>query len=98
MQDLTPSGRVVRSENVMVRPNPGPDMKRLADEFVELMQDLGWELDYSEASVQTLENMITTQFGGLEAVAWRQAGEEEPPNRLARRRLPRRGDDPACRR
>jgi hypothetical protein len=27
------------------------------------MQDLGWELDYSEASVQTLENMITAQFG-----------------------------------
>jgi hypothetical protein len=38
-------------------------MKRLADEFVELMQDLGWELDYSEASVQTLERMITAQFG-----------------------------------
>jgi hypothetical protein len=29
----------------MARPNPGSDMKRLADEFVELMQDLGWELD-----------------------------------------------------
>jgi hypothetical protein len=29
----------------MARPNPGPDMKRLADKFVELMQDLGWELD-----------------------------------------------------
>jgi hypothetical protein len=37
-------------------------MKRLADEFVGLMRDLDWELDYSEESVQTLEEMIDGQF------------------------------------
>jgi hypothetical protein len=38
-------------------------MKRLADEFVESMRDFGWELDYSEKSVETLEAMIDRQFG-----------------------------------
>jgi hypothetical protein len=39
----------------MARPDLGPDMKRLADEFVSLMRDLDWDLDYSEQSVRTLE-------------------------------------------
>jgi hypothetical protein len=47
----------------MTRPDPGPDMRRLADEFVHLMRDLDWELDYSEHSVETLEEMIEKQFG-----------------------------------
>ena len=38
-------------------------MKRLADEFVGLMRELDWQLDYSEQSVQTLEEMIDSQFG-----------------------------------
>jgi hypothetical protein len=38
-------------------------MKRLSDEFVGLMRDLDWKLDYSEESVQTLEEMIEQQFG-----------------------------------
>ena len=46
----------------MARPDPGPDMKGLAEEFVGLMRDLDWELDYSEQSVQTLEEMIEQQF------------------------------------
>jgi hypothetical protein len=46
----------------MARPDPGPDMKRLAAEFVAAMRDLGWELDYSEQSVRTLEEMIEQQF------------------------------------
>ena len=46
----------------MARPDPGPDMKRLADEFVGLMRELDWQLDYSEQSVQTLEEMIESQF------------------------------------
>jgi hypothetical protein len=46
----------------MARPDPGPDMKRLADEFVRLMRDLDWQLDYSEQSVETLEEMIDRQF------------------------------------
>jgi hypothetical protein len=50
----------------MARPDPGPDMKRLADEFVGLMGEFDWQLDYSEQSVQTLEEMIERQF-----VDWR---------------------------
>jgi hypothetical protein len=46
----------------MSRPLPGPDMKRLADEFVVSMRDFGWELDYSEQSLQTVEEMIERQF------------------------------------
>jgi hypothetical protein len=46
----------------MARPDPGPNMKRLADEFVQSMRDLDWELDYSEQSVRTLEDMIDRQF------------------------------------
>ena len=46
----------------MARPDPGPDMRRLADEFVGLMRDLDWELDYSEQSVGMLEEMIERQF------------------------------------
>ena len=38
-------------------------MKRFSDEFVGLMRDLDWKLDYSEESVQTLEEMIEQQFG-----------------------------------
>jgi hypothetical protein len=30
----------------MPRPSPGPDMKRLAEQFVKSMRELGWELDY----------------------------------------------------
>jgi hypothetical protein len=37
-------------------------MKRLADDFVRLMRDLDWELDYSEESIRTLEEMIDRQF------------------------------------
>jgi hypothetical protein len=40
------------------------------------MQDLGWELDYSEASVQTLENMITAQFGDWRP--WKPAKKNRP--------------------
>lgn len=49
-------------DRAMPRPNRGPDMKRLADEFVGLMGDLDWQLDYSEQSVRTLEEMIECQF------------------------------------
>jgi hypothetical protein len=38
-------------------------MRRLADQFVESMRELGWELDYSEESLQTIEDMIDRQFG-----------------------------------
>jgi hypothetical protein len=37
-------------------------MKRLAGEFVASMRGLGWELDFSERSVRTLEEMIEQQF------------------------------------
>jgi len=37
-------------------------MKRLAAEFVDLMRELDWQLDYSEQSIQTLEAMIERQF------------------------------------
>ena len=46
----------------MARPDPVPDMKRLADEFARAMRDLDWELDYSEQSVRTLDDMIDRQF------------------------------------
>jgi hypothetical protein len=46
----------------MSRPLPGPDLKRLADEFVLSMRDFGWELDYSEQSLETVEEMIERQF------------------------------------
>src|SRR3954470_15584980 len=46
----------------MARPDPGSEMKRLAGEFVALMRELDWELDFSEQSVQTLEEMIERQF------------------------------------
>jgi hypothetical protein len=46
----------------MAHPSPGPDMRRLAEQFVESMRELGWELDYSEQSVQTIEDMIERQF------------------------------------
>jgi hypothetical protein len=46
----------------MARPDPGPDMTRLAEEFVASMRDLGWELDFSERSVRTLEEMVEGQF------------------------------------
>jgi hypothetical protein len=38
-------------------------MKRLAEEFVASMRELGWDLDFSEQSVQTLEAMVEQQFG-----------------------------------
>jgi hypothetical protein len=47
----------------MARRDQAPDMQRLAEEFVGLMRDLGWDLDCSEQSVQTLEAMIEGQFG-----------------------------------
>jgi hypothetical protein len=37
-------------------------MKRLAEEFVALMRGLGWELDFSERSVRTLEEMVEQQL------------------------------------
>jgi hypothetical protein len=53
-------GRVATDQ--MARRNPGPDMERLADDFVRSMRDLDWELDYSEESIRTLEDMIDRQF------------------------------------
>src|SRR6266567_1441318 len=47
---------------IVSRPSPGPDMQRLAEQFVESMRLLGWELDYSEGSLQTVEEMIDGQF------------------------------------
>jgi hypothetical protein len=44
------------------RPDPGPDMWRLAEEFVAAMAELGWSLDFSEQSLATLEEMIDNQF------------------------------------
>jgi hypothetical protein len=46
----------------MARPDPGPDMQRLADEFVRSMRDFEWELDYSEQSIRMIEEMIDRQF------------------------------------
>ena len=46
----------------MARPNPGPDLQRLADDFVRSMRDFEWELDYSEQSIRMLEEMIDRQF------------------------------------
>ncbi len=46
----------------MARPSPATDMKQLADQFVTLMRESGWKLDYSDTSVQTLEEMIDRQF------------------------------------
>src|SRR5439155_21798451 len=46
----------------MARPDPRPDMKRLADEFGGLMRELHWQRDDSEQSVQKLEEMIERQF------------------------------------
>jgi hypothetical protein len=37
-------------------------MKRLAEQFVASVRDLGWDLDFSEQSVQTLEAMVEQQF------------------------------------
>jgi hypothetical protein len=38
-------------------------MKRLADDFAAEMRDLDWQLDYSEESVWTLEEVLERQFG-----------------------------------
>src|SRR3954451_21755504 len=46
----------------MARPDPGPDMKRLAEQFGASMREFGWNLDFSEQSVQTLEAMVEKQF------------------------------------
>ena len=46
----------------MARPNPGPDMQRLADDFVRSMRDFDWEFDYSEESIRMLEEMIDRPF------------------------------------
>lgn len=46
----------------MARPSPATDMKRLADQFVTLIREPGWALDYSETSVRTLEEMIDREF------------------------------------
>jgi len=37
-------------------------MRRLAEQFVDSMREFGWELDYSEQSVRTIEDMIERQF------------------------------------
>jgi len=50
----------------VAHPDPGPDMKGLADAFVRSMRDLDWGLDYTEESVRTLQEMIDRQF-----VDWR---------------------------
>jgi hypothetical protein len=47
---------------LVARSDPGLDMKRLAEQFVASMRDLGWDLDFSEQSVQTLEAMVEQQF------------------------------------
>jgi hypothetical protein len=36
----------------MARPDPGPDMKRLAEEFVALMSDLDWKLDSGQSRLK----------------------------------------------
>src|SRR5207248_11631908 len=81
----------------MARPDPGPDMKGLAEEFVGLMRDLDWELDYSEQSVHTLEEMIEQQFEDWRL--WRSgkvAKKNLPIASLVG--LPGRGNDPPPRR
>ena len=49
----------------MARPNPGPDMQRLAEDFVRSMRDFDWELDYSEQSIRMLEEITigSSQIG-----------------------------------
>jgi hypothetical protein len=37
-------------------------MNRLAEEFVKSMRELDWDLDYSEDSLKSLEDMIDRQF------------------------------------
>jgi hypothetical protein len=54
----------------MARPDPGRNMKHLADEFVQSMRDLDWELDYSEQSVRTLDDMIDRQFTAVDGDGW----------------------------
>jgi hypothetical protein len=68
-------------------------MKGLSDEFVGLMRDLDWKLDYSEESVQTLEEMIEQQFGDWRPWRRGKVAAKEPSGCITRRRLPRRGDD-----
>lgn len=63
----------------MRRPNPAPDMKRIADEFVVSMREFGWELDYSEESVRTLEDIINGDL--LDWRPWRYG-------KVAKRNLP----------
>jgi hypothetical protein len=43
-------------------------MKRLADQFVELMQDLGWELDYSKSERSDARKHDHRSVRRLEAV------------------------------
>jgi hypothetical protein len=72
-------------------------MKRLSDEFVGLMRDLDWKLDYSEESVQTLEEMIEQQFGDWRP--WRRGKVAEKNLPVASLvGLPRRGNNPPLRR
>src|SRR4051794_35892711 len=82
----------------MARPNPGPDMQRLADDFVRSMRDFDWELDYSEQSIRMLEEVIDRQFADWRP--WRSG-------KVAKKNLPIAslvgaylggGDDPARRR
>src|SRR5438094_3422731 len=82
----------------MARPDPGPDMKGLAEEFVGLMRDLDWELDYSEQSVQTLEEMIERQFADWRPWRSGKVAKKNLPVASLVGCLPRRSDDPECRR
>jgi hypothetical protein len=82
----------------MARPNPGPEMKRLAEDFVQSMHELGWELDYSEQSVRTLEEMIDRQFGDWRPWRRGRAAKKNVPIASLVGAYPRRSHDPARRR
>jgi Uncharacterised protein family (UPF0167) len=81
--DAAPTGEPITLE--MVPPHAPKEgevwdsTKYLADEFVGLMRDLDLQLDFSEQSLQTLEEMIEQQFGDWRP--WR-------TGKVARKHLP----------
>jgi hypothetical protein len=44
------------------RPSPAADMAKFANDFVEFGRESGDELDYSEASLETVEQIIDAEF------------------------------------
>jgi hypothetical protein len=66
-------------------------MRRLAEQFVDAMQEFGRVLDFSEASVGTIELMSRGAVLRLAAVAARKGCEEERAGRFVSRRVCRRG-------